>query len=215
MQKKFYFPNELLWLSALAIILNLLRVLIFQSTYFLYLLFNIALSTLPFLVSSLIYYFYQHNKLDTTKKILLGILWLLLLPNAPYIVTDIVHVTRTHGGLPIYDTFLLFACAWVGLLFGFYSILYIEKILRSKYSNKQVSIAVASVILFSSFGIYLGRFLRFNSWDILVNPIFFFKNLFEIFSHPTIYLDVYLFTGVSFIFTSLAYIAWKSGKKVI
>ncbi len=206
---KIYFPRQIIILLILAVVLNLIRITMFNSTQFIYLLWNIFLATLPFIISSVLLWYFNNKKLTKAIFIIGGIIWLLLLPNAPYIVTDMMHLGRGRIVIPLYDTFLLFSSAWVGLLLGMYSLSQIEKIIRSKYTMIVTSFIIAGIILLTSFGMYLGRFLRFNSWDIFSNPSLFFENIFLIFSRPFDHVDAYLFTGLTFIFIYISYRAWK------
>jgi uncharacterized membrane protein len=153
-----------------------------------------------------------NKKLTSTLFVVGGIIWILFLPNAPYLVTDIIHLGRNYSAPHLYDTFLVFTSAWVGLLLGLYSLSHIDKIIRLKYSEKTASIILAFIILVISFGMYLGRFLRFNSWDVVSNPSLLFSNIHKILSEPSGYADAYLFSGLSFLFLYISYIAWKSTK---
>ncbi|MEK7585724.1 MAG: DUF1361 domain-containing protein [Patescibacteria group bacterium] len=204
-----YIPKQILILLLLAVILNLARVAIFDSLYFIYLLWNIFLAILPFIASSLLLNYFNNKRLTKITFTIGFVAWLLLLPNAPYIVTDMIHLGRGRSAILLYDTFLLFSSAWAGLLLGIYSISHIEKIIKSKYSSKVTSILVGFIILLTSFGVYLGRFLRFNSWDVISDTSFLFKNLWSVVSNPNEYIDAYLFTGLTFLFIFVSYRAWK------
>lgn len=206
---KITIPRQITMLLLLTVVLNIARVLIFHSYYFTYLFWNIFLAILPFVISSLLLWSAENNKLKKPIAILGGTIWLLLLPNAPYIVTDFIHIGRNHSAPLIYDTFLLFSSAWVGLLLGMYSINHIEKILQKKFSPPKTSVIIAIVVFIASFGIYLGRFLRFNSWDVFSDASLFFTNITSIFSQPSIHQDAYLFTLLSFTFIYVSYRSWK------
>ncbi len=206
---KTYFPKQIIILLILVVVLSVIRITVFHSSQFIYLLWNIFLAILPFIISSILLWYFNNKKLTKAIFVIGGIIWLLLLPNAPYIVTDMMHLGRGRIVIPLYDTFLLFSSAWVGLLLGMYSLSQIEKIIRSKYTTIVTFFIIAGIILLTSFGMYLGRFLRFNSWDVFSNPSILFKNIWVIFSEPFNYIDAYLFTGFSFIFIYVSYIAWK------
>ncbi len=98
------------------------------------------------------------------------VIWLLFLPNAPYIITDFVHL-NTHSGMPFwYDTALLVSCAGTGLLLGYTSIADVQFVIARRFSPLAGWLLVVAAVLLSGFGIYLGRFLRWNSWDTLTRP---------------------------------------------
>lgn len=207
--KIFTIPKQILLLLLLVVVLNLTRFIVFQSTYYIYLFWNIFLAVIPFIISSFLLLYTENNKLTKILSITLGILWLLTLPNAPYIVTDLIHLGRNHNAPLLYDTFLIFSAAWVGMILFMYSLSHIEKILRSKYSEKMTSIAVVSITFLTSFGMYLGRFMRFNSWDVFSDASLIFTNISNIVTKPNQYMDAYFFTGLSFVFLYISYRAWK------
>ena len=209
MFNKINVPKQIITLLILFIILSTVRVLIFNSNYYVYLFWNIFLAVLPFIISLILLKFANNKKLTKPLLIIGGIFWLLLLPNAPYIVTDLIHLNRSRGAPLIYDVFLVFSCAWTGLLLGLYSISHIEKIIRLKYKAHTTAFIIAFIILLTSFGMYLGRFLRFNSWDIFSSSPLLFNKVTEIFAKPAEYEEAYIFTGLSFVFIYLSYRSWK------
>ena len=99
-----------------------------------------------------------------------GALWLLFFPNAPYLVTDLKYVNDV-GGAPLwYDVVLLSAAAWAGLALGFISLYLMHTVARRLLGSLNAWLGVGAVLALSSFGIYLGRFRRWNSWDVFVDP---------------------------------------------
>ena len=96
--------------------------------------------------------------------------WLLFLPNAPYILTDFIHLGRI-GGAPLwFDAALIGAFAAAGLALGLASLLVVHHVVEAR-AGRVVgwTVAVSSLVL-SAIGVYLGRFPRFNSWDVLTDP---------------------------------------------
>jgi uncharacterized membrane protein len=202
-------PKDLILLVSLAVVLTLGRVWIFHTTHYIYLLWNIFLAIIPFFISTLLYWYTKKSK-PIYLFVYIGLfLWLVTFPNAPYIVTDLIHLGHGYMANMLYDTMLLFTVAWVGLLLGFHSLATLEKILLIQYSQKKVIIIRLCVILLTSFGIYLGRFVRFNSWDIVTHPSSLFMHIWNVASDPSIYLFAYIFTLVSFIFIYITYTAWQ------
>src|SRR5262249_23757072 len=89
---------------------------------------------------------------------------------APYIVTDFVHLTPI-GPTPLwYDAVLLSAFAWTGLLLGFASLYLVHAVARHRFGATVGWAGVVTVLALSSAGVYLGRFLQWNSWDPVVRP---------------------------------------------
>lgn len=98
------------------------------------------------------------------------LMWLVFLPNAPYIITDLSHIKNVDMPLIWFDTMTLFLFALTGLLIGLYSILIVHRMLKPVLGKWQIwGLLVVSQFL-SGFGIYLGRVGRWNSWDVLTNP---------------------------------------------
>jgi uncharacterized membrane protein len=130
---------------------------------------NLLLAWIPFALA-LIVYERARSGVATPALAAVGVLWLLFLPNAPYIVTDLKHVGR-GGGVPVlYDVLLLSAAAWTGLLLGLTSLFLMHAVARRLVGAVNAWALVVAVLALSSFGIYLGRVQRWNSWDVFVRP---------------------------------------------
>ena len=100
-----------------------------------------------------------------------SVLWLAFLPNAPYILTDFQHLARMQKTAPLwYDVLMLAWFAWNGLFLGIISLFMMQQVVASLFNRLVSWFFVVIVSGLSSFGIYLGRFLRWNSWDIWHNP---------------------------------------------
>ena len=210
--------NETLLLflfSSFCLVLSIVRVAMSATPTFLFLNWNLFLAFIPWAASSILIIY---PKLQEKKLAVLALLgaWLLFFPNAPYILTDLFHLRHDFLTMPLwFDLLLILSFAWVGLMFGFMSLWDIEKILK-RYLVKsrlkgllsyRLSIPLfSSLLLFiGSFGIYLGRYLRWNSWDIIAEP---FALIYDIgdrfinpFEHPRTW-GVTLFMGL---FLNLVY----------
>lgn len=96
--------------------------------------------------------------------------WLLFFPNAPYVITDVIHL-QENGISPLwFDALVLFSTGLAGLLVGFVSLRMVQLIVNASFSRTTGWVVSIGVILLSGFGIYLGRFGRYNSWDVLSSP---------------------------------------------
>ena len=165
--------NEFLFMGTLSLFcfaFSVTRAVCSGTKAFLFLNWNLFLAFIPWALTTGLL---MHPKVRESKIILAltTCLWLLFFPNAPYILTDLFHL-YPRPGIPVWlDLVLILSFAWSGLLFGFLSLFDIEEIL-SKHMHPKIVSALAIILLFiSAFGIYLGRFLRWNSWDILTNPL--------------------------------------------
>lgn len=99
-----------------------------------------------------------------------GVVWLLFLPNAPYILTDFIHLGAVPGAPMWFDALLIGSFAATGLLLGLASLLLVHGVVAARLGSFAGWVLAIGSLALSSIGIYLGRFPRFNSWDVLTNP---------------------------------------------
>ena len=98
-------------------------------------------------------------------------LWLIFFPNAPYMLTDLQDLARRASDAPLwYDVIIVVWCSWTGMLLGVISLYLMQDIILRAFGRAPAWIFVFAISALSSFGIYIGRFVRLNSWDILQNP---------------------------------------------
>ena len=100
-----------------------------------------------------------------------GAWWLLFFPNAPYLVTDLMHLSRLGGNLLWYDTLMFVTFALTGLVLGYVSLRLVQGVVARYLGVWGSWVFVVGALLLSSYGIYVGRFLRWNSWDLFVSPL--------------------------------------------
>lgn len=171
-------------LSIYCISLLLLRIKIANSFFYLFLVWNLFLAYIPFFLSSII----LQNKRIKKSKIKfwsLFFIWILFLPNAPYILTDFVHLQQGKAMPYWFDLLLISSFSINGLILFFISINDIHKIIQQKYSTIKAWFLTTTIFFLCGFGIYLGRFLRWNSWDILQKPQLLITDIFTRIIHPT------------------------------
>lgn len=140
---------------------------------FLFLIWNLFLAWIPFGISVLISYIYSQTKIKAKSFLLyvLGLVWLLFYPNAPYMITDFIHFRGNGSFLIWFDIVIYSVFIFTSLLLGFVSIYLINRII-TRVTNKAFGwLFVLTVLFLSSYGIYLGRFIRWNSWDMLSDPL--------------------------------------------
>jgi uncharacterized membrane protein len=161
--------GALLLASAFACAMYAVRVVYADSITYGYLVWNLFLAWIPFLAALWVYDRHRRGRSGWSLAAPAA-LWLLFLPNAPYLVTDYIHL-RSVADAPIwYDAMLVTAFAWTGLLLGFVSLYLVQVVVRDRVSAVAGWATVLAAVVLSSFGIYLGRFLRWNSWDAIANP---------------------------------------------
>jgi len=175
------------------------------ATGFLFLIWNLFLAWIPYWISITIGPVYKHYG----SKIIVACLlmtWLLFFPNAPYILTDLLHL-RSRAPIPVwFDMMLIASFAWTGLILGLLSLYEVQIFLRKQLGNFVAwSVSIVSIFL-GGFGIYVGRFLRWNSWDIITHPISLFSQLWDVVSHPGVYGNTVGISVVLGTFLLLAYL---------
>jgi uncharacterized membrane protein len=158
----------LLAASALCVALLELRVQETGSSYYRFLIWNLTLAWVPFALAAAAYA-RARRRVDALVWLLL-VPWLLFFPNAPYLLTDFIHLDE--GPAPLwYDALMLSAFAWTGLMLGFASLYLVQMILRRAVGAPLAWAGVLGALGLASVGVYIGRFIRLNSWDALLHPL--------------------------------------------
>jgi uncharacterized membrane protein len=134
-----------------------------------FLAWNLFLAWIP-VVAAVGVYDMQHRGIRLRRLLPLGALWLLFLPNAPYLLTDLIHLGSRSDAPLWFDLVLFSAFAWTGAFLGFLSIYLMQVVIRRARGAVWSWAFVGASLLASAFGIYLGRSLRWNSWDFVVRP---------------------------------------------
>jgi uncharacterized membrane protein len=158
----------LLAASTLCVALVELRIDRSGDSFYRFLVWNLFLAWVPFGLA-IAAYDRARRGFDVVVGALL-VLWLLFFPNAPYMLTDFIHLNDSQS-IPVwYDALMLSSFAWTALLLGFASLYLVQMVARRAVGTTWSWIGVACALALASFGVYLGRFVRFNSWDALVRP---------------------------------------------
>ena len=176
------------------------------STLYLFLVWNIFLAWIPFAVSSL---FSKMQGKPKWQQAVICCIWLAFFPNALYIVTDLIHLDIESGVPKWFDAVLLFSASVVGLMMAFISLYRAEAHLLPAKLRKFRPLFIFLMLFFGSFGVYLGRFLRWNSWDIISNPFQLLLSIGHRIISPFDHLQTWMVTGTLTIFFYLLYISIK------
>jgi len=161
----------LLFASAVGVLLTALRVKWTGNIRYLLLVWNLLLAWLPLLFALAVYRRYERGERQDWKIFTLAVLWILFLPNASYIFTDLIHLNTWFNGHYWVDLSLILMVALTGFLLGFMSLYLMHSIVAHRWGQIAGWALIASATGLSGFGIYLGRILRWNSWDVLVHPV--------------------------------------------
>ncbi len=207
--------------SALSIALLAMRILYVGKSTYAFLVWNLFLAWIPLFLALLTW------RLDLSRRrswpLFAGLLllWLLFFPNAPYIVTDFLHLDRRQGVPVWFDLLLIFTFAWNGLILGFVSLHLIQRRVEEHLGALTGWIVALTSLGLSGLGIYLGRFGRWNSWDLISSPSGPIRQLLEQmmdpFSHPrTLGVSVLYaaFLIVAYVFlVLLTYVRWNGPRE--
>jgi uncharacterized membrane protein len=147
---------------------------------------NLFLAWIP-LAAALAVYDGTRRGTKLSRLLPLAALWLLFLPNAPYLLTDFVHLGSRHDAPLWFDIALFGSFAWTGMFLGFLSIFVMQAVVRRAYGWIWSWVLVGGSLAASSFGIYLGRVLGWNSWDFLVRPSALLADIWARLSDPLAY----------------------------
>jgi uncharacterized membrane protein len=191
--------------TTLCITLVAFRVHFTSQVTFVFLVWNIVLAIIPYITSTLLLLY--HEKLSNRWLLAVPfVFWLCFFPNAPYILTDLFHLRQRHGVPFWFDLALILFFAWNGLMLGYASLMDMQTVL-TRHFNKWIgwTLAIASLVL-GSFGIYLGRYLRWNSWDVISSPKNLMHDIVVRLIHPTAHPQTYGVTIVFSVFLVLGYL---------
>lgn len=164
------FLQALVALTVFACLLTLYRIAYTHSYALWYMVWNLFLAWIPLVFAWLLYVRTISGFLWTLQNSTLFVLWLLFVPNAFYVVTDFIHLRQYSGISVVYDIVLLATYSVAGLILGYVSLYLLHVRLTQAYGRRGHLLAILALAL-SGFAIYLGRYLRWNSWDILINPL--------------------------------------------
>jgi len=176
------------------------RVYLVQKVRNQFLIWNLFLAWLPYLLSLVVSAIHQVRPRWWWALIIPGALWLLFLPNAFYIVTDFIHLTN-HPLIPIwYDAGLLAITSWTGIFLAVVSLYTMQRIVRGYLGNLTAWGFSLVVIGLNGYGVYLGRFLRWNSWDLFFDPVEILSDSYYLLRNPMGHKEV---IGFIVMYTSL------------
>lgn len=144
--------------------LIVLRVMVTKQLHFIFLIWNLFLAFIPFFIANWLYLF--KDRFNKITVIPVMAMWLLFFPNAPYIITDLIHLYPDKSFGYWYNLLIVVSCAWNALVMGLLSLYDVQNVLMEKFGKATAWIVTVSSVFLGAFGIYIGRILRWNSWDV-------------------------------------------------
>ena len=168
-----------------------------------YLVWNLGLAWLP-LVFALLLYLAFRRRHTVAELLALGAAWLVFLPNAPYVLTDFVHLGHRHR---LVDSMILASFAFTALGLGFASLLLVQIVVTRKAGAAAGWVVALSALFLASIGVYLGRVHRFNSWDVITRPRLVAWTMLQGLADPFAHLQILFFVFAGAGCRALAYVA--------
>lgn len=160
----------LVFASGLSLAMLIARAIFVGKVQLGFYVWNLVLAWLPLVFALRVYQIARTRPARWWPLALSAALWFFFFPNAPYLVTDFLHLKLRPPVPEWFDIVMMMSFAWTGLLLGYFSLLLMQESVRyRKGSGAGWSFACVMLAL-GSFGIYLGRFARWNSWDVIFRP---------------------------------------------
>jgi uncharacterized membrane protein len=137
------------------------------------------------------------------------LIWLIFIPNSFYIITDLFHL-RERKGMPVwFDLAMLLSFAWAGLLLGILSVRQMMELIEIFYGKNRSRLLEYAIMALVAFGIYIGRFLRYNTWDVFTNPFSLAADILYLLVHPLRSRNAWAMIGCYSLLIALIYISFK------
>ncbi len=182
-----------------------IRMLAAGNNRFWFMLWNLFLAWLPVLFAFGLRANLDKKPLSHWQNLLLFVVWLGFLPNSFYIMSDLIHLQSSGETLVLYDVAMMMSFVLNGLILGYISVFVVHRLLLQRFRLRYAHSLIGLVLLASGFAIYLGRYLRWNTWDVLFNPAGILFDLSERIINPLGHAQTYIITLVFFVVIASTY----------
>lgn len=159
----------LAFVSAAAMALLSVRIAL-ENWDFVFLTWNLFLAWVPLIFIKWVWEMEKRQPAPFGILMIYLAVWLLFFPNAPYIITDLKHLRFVPENMIWYDALMIFTFSLAGFMTGLYSIRIVHRIVARRWNERLAWFAILNSMILSGFGIFLGRYGRWNSWDIVTQP---------------------------------------------
>lgn len=204
--------------NVVAVFLFFFRTLGAGNNNYWFMIWNLVLGWIPLVFAWVLVLKLSKKSWREPLPLILTVAWLAFLPNSFYLISDLLHLRQTGDISKLYDLVMFVSFIWNGLLAGFLSLRLIHGALIERKSSEVAGLLVGGALLACSFAIYLGRSLRWNSWDILANPSGLIYDVSERLINPLGYPQAFVITTIFFLLiASMYYVIYElvpiAGKK--
>lgn len=176
-----------------------------HSWDFAYFIWNLCLAWLPLLFAGWLVTVLRRKLWSAWEPLLASFLWIIFLPNSFYMVSDFIHLREVQRVDVLYDAVMFTSFIFIGVALGLSSVYLVHQEFRKRFSAIGSTIWLAVIFLLCGFAIYLGRDLRWNSWDVLTNPGGLLFDISDRFLHPNAYPQMFLTVFIFFVLISTMY----------
>lgn len=175
-----------------------------------YLAWNLFLAWIPLLFALRLMSVLRRKAWSSWEALTVSFLWLIFLPNSFYMISDFIHLELVSAPNILYDAVMFTSFVFTGVILGFSSLYLIHLQLRHRFSGRRTAFWIGVTLFICSAAIYIGRDLRWNTWDIFVNPGGLLFDIADRVQHPAEYPQMLLVTGAFFILlASMYHLLWK------
>lgn len=192
--------------STVCVTVVIARILWTGNIRYSFLAWNLFLAWLPLVFALLAREHFRGGQRPGWRFFSLGAAWLLFFPNAPYIFTDLTHLTSRYFPNFWVDLAVILSCALTGLVLGFVSLYLMHSVVTRMLGRVVGWLFVATAAGLCSFGIYLGRFLRFNSWDVIAKPAKLYEGISSVATGQAGHPHHFAFLAIFATFLFIAYV---------
>lgn len=179
-----------------------------------YLLWNLFLAWIPLGLAFLLVRLLKIRAWLSIWPILVSLVWLVFLPNSFYMISDYIHLQDVQRVDVLFDTVMFSSFIFTSLAMGFTSLLLVHYELDKRFKSRLAGGQVAGILLLCSYAIFLGRNLRWNTWDVILNPASILFDVSERLIHPSRHPQMFLTTISFFILLGMLYLIIRQAVKL-
>jgi uncharacterized membrane protein len=184
-----------------------------ESFGYSYMIWNLTLAWLPLILALRLMVVLKYKLWSSWEALGTSVLWLLFLPNSFYMISDFIHLRESSRADVLYDAVMFTSFIYTGVILGFVSLYLVHLQLKRRLDAWASRFWLAGVLLLCSIAIFIGRDLRWNSWDVLINPGGLLFDISDRLQHLGDYPNMLLTIAVFFVLlTSMYGLLWQGSK---
>lgn len=190
------------------------RIIASDSLRYTFLFWNLVLAAIPMLFAWWLVDELRRNGWLGWRQGVAMVLWVLFLPNSFYIVTDFIHLRANYEADLLFDITVLTSFMISGIVYGFVSVFLVHRQLQRRWGEAKAYGIIALILLAASFAICLGRYTRWNTWDVLLKPAGLLFDISDKVINPSAHVQTYQTTVVLFLVLFATYVVCWEGVRL-